>query len=75
MRIVLRNRDFWDLGPSTAEAEVVASKLPPQHHEIAFGLTQKGNFSYSPAPKTSSYHVVLEEATLLISSVSRKGHW
>jgi hypothetical protein len=33
-------------GPSTCQPEILASKLPPQHHKIDSGLTHKADLPY-----------------------------
>jgi hypothetical protein len=41
--------------PSTTPADkrsISASELPPQHHDVEFGLAHKINFSYTPSPKS-----------------------
>jgi hypothetical protein len=37
---------------ASAQPSILASELPPQHHEVEFGLTHKANFPYTPSPKS-----------------------
>jgi hypothetical protein len=50
--------------PSLAQAwsqpSISASELPPQHHEVEFGLTHKGNVSDTPAPKSDFLSKVVQ---------------
>jgi len=47
--------------PSTIPADkpsVSASELPPQHHEVEYGLTHKVNPSYTHSRKAASYQII-----------------
>ena len=56
-----------------------ASELPPQHHEVQFGLTHKVNFSYTPSEKRlliKSNEDVFKSASRLAGGIgiSVRGH-